>query len=91
MTRYIDADVTLKHIDEYYDLLKRMGKPSRGMTEVMQNIKTIVNSLPTADAEPVRHGKWIFNAPWYKCSECGAERLCAERYCPNCGARIDEE
>ena len=100
MTRYIDADVTLKHIDEYYDLLKRMGKPSRGMTAVMQNIKTIVNSLPTADAEPVRHGKWIpisSNKKWIdvsKCSVCGKQYSLYPldyNYCPNCGARMDKD
>lgn len=53
------------------------------------NAIMVIQSLPSA--EPVRHGKWIFNAPWYKCSECGAERLCAERYCPNCGARMRDE
>lgn len=50
--RPIDADVVIKHIEEYWEMVKR-GKPSRGMTTVMQNIKTIVNSLPTVDAVPV--------------------------------------
>lgn len=106
MTRYIDADATLKHIDEYYDLLKRMGKPSRGMTAVMQNIKTIVNSLPTIDAEPVRHGKWkwlsctydrVPKEKEYECSECHHKTIVHgddmpwEKYCPQCGCRMDED
>lgn len=91
MTRLIDADVTLKHIDEYYDLLKRMGKPSRGMTAVMQNIKTIVNSLQTVDAVPMRHGKWIeypIADGMNQCSVCGVLRFGNSNYCPNCGARM---
>lgn len=98
MTRVIDADVTLKHIDEYYDLLKRMGKPSRGMTAVMQNIKTIVNSLQTVDAVLVRHGKWIGYAGTIgnECSVCGKwidvlQGTAEMNYCPNCGARMDKE
>ena len=94
MTRLIDADVTLKHIDEYYDLLKRMGKPSRGMTAVMQNIKTIVNSLQTVDAVPMRHGKWIeypIADGMNQCSVCGVLRFGKSNYCPNCGARMDKE
>ena len=92
--RLIDADVTLKHIDEYYDLLKRMGKPSRGMTAVMQNIKTIVNSLQTVDAVPVRHGKWIeypIADGMNQCSACGVLRFGDSNYCPYCGALMDGE
>lgn len=55
MSRLIDADVVIKHIEEYWEMVKR-GKPSRGMTVVMQNIKTIVNSVPTVDAVPVPAG-----------------------------------
>lgn len=98
MTRLIDADAVIKYIEEYWEMVKR-GKPSRGMTAVMQNIKTIVNSLPTVDA--VQHGKWI-NANegrWntcevLKCSECGEldnRMYKTDKYCPNCGARMDEE
>lgn len=58
MTRLIDADVVIKNIEEYWEMVKR-GKPSRGMTAVMQSIKTIVNSLQTVDAEP----------HWIPCSE----------------------
>lgn len=78
--KLIDADVVIKHIEEYWEMVKR-GKPSRGMTAVMQNIKTIVNSLQTVDAETVRHGKWEPCCEWhgtngeietraYACSEC---------------------
>ena len=56
-----------------------------------------------ADAKPVRHGKWrktgFLNGkidlwpPTYECSEChyilfGSPRT---NYCPNCGAKMDEE
>jgi hypothetical protein len=53
--------------------------------------------LEKIDAEPVRHGHWIFNpkdaiemmftVP--KCSECGAESPNGGNYCPNCGAKMD--
>lgn len=50
-------------------------------------------SLPTIEAEPVRHGHWEFIGGYgyqYRCSRCVN---CVERktkYCPNCGARMDE-
>ena len=91
MTRYIDADVVIKHIEEYWEMVK-LGKPSRGMTAVIQNIKTIINSLPTVDAEPVRHGKWKVTPVYIKCSECGESfMLIPQNYCPNCGADMRGE
>jgi predicted RNA-binding Zn-ribbon protein involved in translation (DUF1610 family) len=52
----------------------------------------------------VKHGRWIEqeHGDWryskeYRCSECGKYRLvtapvgCEWHYCPNCGAKMDEE
>ena len=61
--------------------------------------------LEHLQAVPVRHGKFIGtesdgyadgNPVYYewKCSECGCifeEEEPTYRYCPNCGARMDEE
>lgn len=52
----------------------------------------------TVDAEPVRHGHWIFNpkdaiemmSTLPKCSECGAESSDGGNYCTHCGAKMDE-
>ena len=56
-------------------------------------------SVPTVDAKPVRHGRWIMLEPYgahhthrRKCSECGeikAKEL--TNFCPNCGADMREE
>lgn len=46
--------------------------------------------FPTVDAEPVKHGRWIY--PFY-CSECKFVPYYSSdityHYCPNCGARMD--
>lgn len=49
-------------------------------------------------AEPVRHGKWIYEPKdaiemMYtkpKCSVCGYESADGLHYCSNCGAKMDE-
>lgn len=58
-----------------------------------------LDSLPTVDAEPVKHGHWIkptvidgraFNIPHCSvCNEvpCGVDEH--TNYCPNCGAKMD--
>lgn len=45
----------------------------------------------SGNAEPVRHGHWIYtptNPLGFTCSECGKE-MCRFNYCPHCGARMD--
>ena len=58
-----------------------------------------VEVQPTVDAEPVRHGKWMFTPSDAfeamftkpKCSECGFESADGGNYCPNCGADMRGE
>ena len=47
------------------------------------------------DAEPVKHGHWIFGETmghsWMKCSECCVSQsgqTATFTYCPNCGAKM---
>lgn len=48
------------------------------------------NYAPVVDAEPVKHGRWMY--PFY-CSACGFEPYYSSdltyNYCPNCGAIMD--
>ena len=61
-------------------------------------IRNTVNELKTQGYEPVRHGRWIWDDEGYHCSECffhayGNTLECFDgtyRYCPNCGAKMDE-
>ena len=56
-----------------------------------------IADAPAVDAEPVRHGRWIYkpawsNADWgvYLCSECNKPYWWnTDHYCPNCGAKMD--
>ena len=69
-----------------------------GYNDGMFHAKVVADNFPTVDAVPVKHGKWIDRngaivAPFwerYECSECGA-RSDNSNYCPNCGARMDED
>lgn len=62
-----------------------------------------IENAPTIDAEPVVHGHWINGhdtehlMSTCKCSTCGRGivqdflgRWKYTRYCPNCGAKMDE-
>ena len=47
--------------------------------------------LPSADVAPVRHGRWDCDMGGVWCSVCGEYSEGEWNYCPNCGAKMDEE
>ena len=57
--------------------------------------REFLNKFPTLDVELVRHGWWVYDH-WceFKCSCCGhfssTNPRGMEKYCPNCGAKMDE-
>ena len=68
-----------------------------------KNINDVIDGVPTADVEPVRHGRWILRKEhiyladgvckeWYNffCSECDAPAPSGSPtcFCPNCGAKM---
>lgn len=86
MTRLIDADALLERIkkDPLFPLVEEYG------------ISGVIKAEPTVEAEPVRHGRWI-GGELGECSVCGHHGCasdiwndCANQYCPNCGAKMDE-
>lgn len=69
-----------------------------------KNIRDVIASIPTADAEPVRRGRWNrpyiswffplkIRNPYCFCTYCGhpIKPRKATDYCPNCGAKMDLE
>ena len=93
MSRYIDIEPYEK--DGWY--LQKHYHNSYG--EVIKTTPLV--SVPTADAEPVKHGRWTgtnrnrYNDDEATCSICGATFASGYSnpswwdYCPNCGARMD--
>ena len=89
--RLIDAD-EIRWVD-HYDSDGNLSKYKVAFSDEMP---------PTVDAVPARHGKWTRenNYGTWKCSECGCKvhrsnplkgNIWNYNYCPNCGARMDEE
>ena len=83
MPRLIDADM-LEPSEVYMNY---------GFTRIVY--MDDIDEMPTVDAELVRHGHW--GEEWFDhklkivCSvcECFADKW--TDYCPNCGAKMDEE
>lgn len=54
----------------------------------------IFDVLPELKEPPIRHGKWKNLkpcSPVFECTLCKYHNFIKSNYCPNCGARMDEE
>lgn len=87
--RLIDADALIA-------LIKKRLKN----TAIIGWLCRIIAEVPTVDAVPVMHGRWIFKRGCYESDECNCS-ICGQlltthakergNYCPNCGAKMDGE
>lgn len=80
---YADSKVTNEEVETANNILKTVR---------------VIEKMPTVDAAPVVHGRWI-ERPFllgttHVCSECNDYYGMPHeifKYCPNCGAKMDEE
>ena len=89
MAEYIEREKLLPH------LFNKQDEPLDVMREITE--------FPAADVAPVKHGKWgayeafplTASLNGHPCSECGmrfsTSQIVFTNYCPNCGARMDQE
>ena len=95
MTRLFDAEALLDALNSQ-DLADWLEKQDEYTPASI--VEHALETLPTADVAPVRHGKWISGNPICPC--CGGDKfkdLDADiwadwqpKYCPNCGAMMDK-
>ena len=94
MLELIDRQMALAEIDD--TIAGSLQRPEdvyidKGLTMA----RTLIEKLPTIEAEPVRHGRWVdgISRGSYSiyCSYCGShkETICSSEYCPACGAKMD--
>lgn len=64
---------------------------------IKKDVLSCIDRVPAADVEPVRRGKWqkIIDANghiegWLH-EECGRQVTSKEKYCPKCGAKMEED
>lgn len=96
--RLIDADALLES-----GICAEYGYNDNGLLLIpMRDVTNSIRNAPAIDAEPVRHGRWLYNSyptvwyghgepPEWVCSECEERAYNTYDYCPNCGAKMDGE
>ena len=93
MGRLIDADAIHYHQMWEEDWTKQTIYFGHGVPEWE------IDEMPTVDAEPVRHGKWLCSDDMYETAVCSVCNYDTEEpyeyvkkswnFCLNCGAKMD--
>lgn len=90
MDDLIGRQAAINAICEHGTDLERRGITVLSVANHKQATVDLLENLPSAE----RQGRWTYNAnfaePPFKCSACGKSQGRLSKYCPNCGARMEE-
>lgn len=101
MAGYIDKNDLKEYISGYIKSCN--GKPTYTDIDAMVGIISLLEQMPAADVQPVKHGRWIYKGTvnsWDEmaCSCCNAafatqdrEQILDWEFCPHCGADMRGE
>ena len=83
--KYVDADLLKREFERTFDM-QDLYLPA--------HFFDVVDSMPYADVQEVRHGKWKDANETFECSICGYSfenegYMHFFNFCPCCGARMD--
>ena len=97
---YISREKALLELQKFsFDTYESYGC---GYSDCLTAVEDVLNDLPAADVEEVKHGGWI-KKPFvsdllrktvksefiYTCSVCGYDSISESNYCRQCGAKMD--
>lgn len=99
MDEYISRDEAIKALYEVYE--HEYPTASGDFDEyASHDVRNVLNGLPTADVQPVKHGEWeyehtIGGMKHYHCTNCKCiadeNQILWWKFCPNCGCKLDLE
>ena len=95
MKKLVELDAALEGLENLNAV--SFYEPNEHSKEAYLETKDMLKALPTVDAVPVKHGRWIrhdyadivdgYYVPEYECSECRNWAKDDTDFCPNCGAK----
>ena len=96
MAEYIEREALEVELNYRLNFLMGENGEYDHYTSGFDEAVTRVENFHAADVAPVRHGQWLYD-DYYDigdvCSECDWDSKMTHpsyRYCPNCGAKMDE-
>lgn len=92
MAEYIEREALMRRIKEIHCAECDSYHGVRCRACWVDDTLDYIDSEPSADVAPVRHGRWKRHGKNLgECSECGEVVSVRNNYCPNCGAKMDLE
>ena len=95
MAEYIEREALMRRIKEIHCAECDSYHGVRCRACWVDDTLDYIESEPAADVEPVKHGRWLCvdtdTEQFFLCNRCKKKEYWESNYCPNCGARMDEE
>ena len=95
MSEYITRERALEILNDIGGCGAEPGSYTAGWDEAINAAYEAIQSEPAADVAPVVHGEWLCaetdDEQFFLCSVCNDKKYWESNYCPNCGAKMDEE
>jgi len=104
MAEYIEKDAILSKCEEIWNNADETTQTGVDTINTIDEITDFIESLPSADVQPVKHGRWIdctfydpYEKSWeqnyeFKCGNCGHKIYNKPNddnlFCGHCGARM---
>ena len=91
MKKYIEAEAFKEWIENWFYKHKSYHPYAKTNTIPITELYDILEQMPTADVQEVRHGHWIDvngDRRIFECSVCGGISCCNQAYCNECGAKM---
>ena len=99
MAEYKDVELLKKQIDDFKRAVNSVEPMNSdyltGYISALSVVEGEIAKQPTADVAPVRHGHWIYENFYTRCSVCGNMAIydkygqeVESDYCPRCGAKL---
>ena len=98
MAEYIEREALKAKITEEKDLYPPESEYEIGYNNGLTMAYSLVLAAPTIEAEPVKHGRWLYSSietPVFRvCDQCAAAFVTGRNqgeynYCPSCGAKME--
>jgi len=72
MRKYINVEAFREEMDNHYPFDKHTQDHDPILNFAKSQIIRLLATFPSADVEPIRHGRWdIIEYEYFTCSECG--------------------
>ena len=89
--KFIDAEKAKYLLIEKYDCHCPNTINGELIRKGIYESSKVLNDMPAAEVEPVRHSKWVADVGEYYCARCKYEMQYVTPYCPKCGCKMDGE